>query len=111
MADNSQQAWSQVGEKFSSWGHRVAGHYRDAGEATATSAQDTDQELQRVAKEVVDELSKGFTAVSKTLRDDQASQELGAAFNAIGDAITATVNEARRAIRSGSAGGEPPPPQ
>ncbi len=109
MADNSQQAWSQVGEKFSSWGRRVAVHYRDAGEATSTSAQDAEKELQRFAKEVVDELSKGFTTVSKTLSDDQASQELGAAFNAIGDAITATVNEASRAIRSGSSRDQSPP--
>ena len=108
MADNSSQAWSEVGEKFSSWGQRVAARYREAGAEAASSAEETEQELQRVAKEVVEELSRGFSAVEKTLRDDQANQDLGAAFTAIGDAITATVNEASRAIRGDGTGGSPP---
>ncbi len=108
MTDSSSQAWSEVGEKFSSWGQRVAARYRAAGAEATSSAEETEQELQRVAKEVVEELSRGFSAVEKTLRDDQANQDLGAAFTAIGDAITATVNEASRAIRGDSAGGSPP---
>jgi len=108
MADDADQAWSEVGQKFSSWGHRIAARYRDAGATAATSADDTERELQRVAKEVVDELARGFSAVGKTLRDDQANQDLGAAFTAIGDAITAIVNEASRAVRSGGSGDTPP---
>lgn len=108
MADNPSQAWAEVGERFSSWGQRVAARYREAEATTAASAEDTERELQRVAQEVVDELARGFSAVGKTLRDDQANQDLGAAFTAIGDAITATVNEAGRAIRSGRDGAPPP---
>ena len=109
MAGNVEQAWREVGERFSSWGHQVAVRYRDAGTATVTSAEDTERELRRVAKQVMDELSKGFTAVGKTVRDDQAREDLGAAFTALGEAITATVNDASRAIRSGSASGSTPP--
>jgi len=102
MAGNVEQAWREVGEKFSSWGHQVTVRYRDAGAATAMSAEETERELRRVAKEVVDEISKGFTAVGRTLGDDRARQDLGAAFAALGEAITATVNEASQAIRSGT---------
>ena len=99
-----------MGEKFASWGRRVADRYQASGSTDAAAAEDSQRELQRAAKEVIDELSRGFSAMSKTLRDDQANRDLGAAVSAIGDAITATVNEAGRAMRSGGSGGGGAPP-
>ena len=110
MADSAKQAWSDVGEKFGSWGRRVADRYREAGSTEAGEAEETQRELQRAAKELMDELSRGFTAIGATLRDDQAKKDLTDAVSAIGDAITATVNEATEGIRSGSTPrGEQPP--
>lgn len=104
MTDSAKDAWGEVGEKFASWGRRVADRYKEAGSTDAEAAKESERELQRAAKELIDELGRGFTAVGKTLTDDQANKDLGAAVSAIGDAITATVNEASQAIRSGKSG-------
>ena len=107
MSDDAKQAWSEVGEKFSSWGHRVADRYHEAGSPEAAEEEKT-RELERVAKQLIDEVSRGFSALGKTLRDDQGNKDLGDAVRAIGDAITATVNEATEGIRTGRKSGDPP---
>ncbi len=68
------------------------------------SPKQSQRELQRAAKELVDELSRGFSAIGATIRDEEAKRDLGDAVSAIGDAITATVNEASEGIRSGRTG-------
>lgn len=101
MPDDAKQAWSEVAEKFSSWGQRVASRYQDAEADDPRSRDELRSEFTREAKEVVDELARGLTALGATLRDDEANKELGQAVSAIGDAITATVNEAAEGVRSG----------
>ena len=101
MSDGAKDAWGEVGERFASWGHRVAEHYKESGSGEAGTAEETERELKRAAKELVDELGRAFSTAGKTIRDDQANKELGEAVSAIGNAITATVNEATQAIRSG----------
>jgi hypothetical protein len=109
MAENAKQAWSDVGERFSVWGRQVADRYRAAGGNDQGEAEASQRELERAAKELIDGLSRGFTAVSDTLRDEQARKDLGDAVSAIGDAITATVDEATTGLRSGSGTGKAPP--
>jgi hypothetical protein len=110
MTDSAKQAWGEVGEKFSSWGRRVADRYHEAGSTETTDADQAERELKRAVKELFDELSKGVSAVGATLKDDQAKKELSEAVSAIGDAITATVTEATDAIRSKGGSSPPPPP-
>jgi hypothetical protein len=110
MTESAKQAWGEVGEKFSSWGRRVADRYQQAGSTEKSDADEAERELKRAMKELFDELSKGVSAVGATLKDDEAKKDLSAAVNAIGDAITATVNEATEAIRSKSGSTPPPPP-
>jgi signal transduction histidine kinase len=109
MAENAKQAWSDVGEKFSSWGRQVAERYREAGGTESQEAEESRRELERAAKELMDGLSRGFTAISGTLRDEQAKQDLGDAVSAIGDAISATVNEVSEGLRSGTGSGKQGP--
>jgi hypothetical protein len=109
MAEDAKQAWSDVGERFSVWGRQVADRYRAAAGTDEGEAEEPRRELERAAKELIDGLSRGFTAVSDTLRDERARKELGDAVSAIGDAITATVDEATTGLRSGSASGKAPP--
>lgn len=104
MTESAKQAWSEVGDKFSSFGRRVADRYREAGTDEAAESEASQRELQRVAKELVDELARGFSAIGATIRDEEAKRDLGNAVSAIGDAITATVNEASEGIRSGRTG-------
>jgi len=107
MTENAKDAWREVGERFASWGRRVSDRYQASAPGDAEAAAATEQELKRAAKELIDELARGFAAVGKTLRDDQANRDLGDAIDAIGDAITASVNEVADAIRTG---GKPPTP-
>jgi hypothetical protein len=104
MTENAKQAWSEVGDKFSSFGRRVADRYREAGTDDAAESEASQRELQRAAKDLIDELSRGFSAIGATIRDEDAKRDLGDAVSAIGDAITATVNEASEGIRSGRTG-------
>jgi len=104
MTESAKQAWSEVGDKFSSFGRRVADRYREAGTDEAAESEESQRELQRAAKEMIDDLSRGFSAISATIRDEEAKRNLGDAVSPIGDAITATVNEASEGIRSGRTG-------
>ena len=114
MTDEAKQAWGDVGEKFASWGRRVSDRYKESEHSDAET-EETTRELQRAAREVIDGLTRGVTAVGGTLRDHEATEDLKAAVGALGDAITATVTEATDAIRSGKrseGSAEPPaPPQ
>lgn len=112
--DSAKEAWSEVGEKFSSWGRRVGASYHATAQTDPVAADEAERELTKAAKELIDELSRGFTALGQTLRDDEANRDLGAAVSAIGDAITATVQEATDGVRSGKTDeprpDDPPPP-
>ena len=109
MSESAKEAWSDVGERFTTWGRGVAERYRDTGNAAEADAA-TETEMKRAAKELVDELSRGINALGETFRDDQAKRDLADAVSAIGDAITKTVNEASEGLRAGktSSGGDDP---
>lgn len=109
MADSAKDAWTDVGERFSSWGRRVADRYKETG--GADTPQETQRKLEEAARELGDQLNRAFTALGDTLRDEQAKQDLRKAVGAIGDAVSATVNEAGTAIRErvGQSGSSTPP--
>ena len=104
MTENAKEAWSEVGERFASWGRRVSDRYHDAGTAQ-DPVEPAKGDLQRTAKELVDELSRGLSALGTTIRDDAAKKELSDALDALGTAISATVSEAGQSLRSGGSGG------
>jgi hypothetical protein len=101
MSDNAKQAWNDVGERFSSWGRRVAGRYRESGgeSGTGESAQEAQRKLEEAARQIGDQLNRAFTALGDTMRDDEAKSELKEAVRALGDAVTATVTKTGDAIR------------
>lgn len=107
MTDDAKQAWTEVGEKFSSWGRRVAVRYRET-ETPERTAEERERDLERAAKEIVDELGRGVSAFADTVKDDEAKQELTDAFKAMGDAITATFDEVREGLRSAKPPADPP---
>ena len=47
MTKDAKQAWGEVGDKFSSWGRRVADRYHAAGSAEASAADDAERELKQ----------------------------------------------------------------
>jgi len=100
MSDSAKEAWTDVGERFTVWGRGVAERYRGTS-AAESEAVETETEMKRAAKELIDELSRGINALGETFRDDQAKRDLADAVSAIGDAITKTVNEASEGLRAG----------
>ena len=102
----SKDAWNEVGDRFTSVGKRLAGHYgaRDGG-----SPKETQHKVEEVVREIGNQLGRALEAVDDTVRDDAARQDLKQAFNALGSAISSTVEDAASAMR-GSKGEEPPRP-
>jgi hypothetical protein len=113
MAGTAQEAWNEVGERFASWGRRVADRYKEAGSEADAAAQETQRKLEEAAREVSEQLNRAFTALGDTLRDEGAKTDLKQAVRSIADAFAVTVTETGEAIRRrvgpGSSGGSSTP--
>jgi hypothetical protein len=103
----SKDAWSEVGDRFTAVGKRLAGHYGERGDGS--SPKETQHKVEEVVREIGNQLGRALEAVDDTVRDDVARQDLKQAFNALGSAISSTVEDAATAIR-GPKGEEPPRP-
>jgi hypothetical protein len=106
--ENAKQAWNDVGERFSSLGRRLSGHYREAGGAGRATVEGSQRKLEEAAREIGNEIGRAFAALGETISDDDAKQDLKRAVSAIGDAVTVTVNEAGKAVRSRGVADEQP---
>ena len=102
MTDGSKQAWNDVAERFTSLGKRVAENYRSGG--PEPSPKQPQRGVEEVVREIGNQVGRAFEALDETVRDEDARRELRGAFNALGTALSATVDEATGAIR-----GTPPP--
>jgi DNA-binding ferritin-like protein len=107
MADDAKQAWNDVAERFSSWGRHVADRYKEMGSVAGETAQESQRKLEEAAREVSEQLSRAFTALGETLRDERAKTELKDAVRAFGDAMALTVTETGAAIRRHVGSGGP----
>ncbi len=95
----TQEAWSEVGERFASWGKHVAERYKDSSGTTREDVQESQRKLEAVAHDVTDVLDRAFTALGDTIRDEGAKNDLKQAMKALGDAVSVTVSEAGDQVR------------
>jgi hypothetical protein len=95
----TQEAWSEVGERFASWGKLVAERYRGASETTRDAAQESQRKLDDAVRDVTDVLDRAFSALGDTIRDEHAKEDLKLAAKALGDALAVTVTEAGEQVR------------
>lgn len=93
------EAWNEVGERFATWGRRVAERYKEASGAAGRSTRESQSTLEDTARDVTDALDRAFTALGDTIRDDDAKQDLKEAVRALGDAISVTVSDTSDQIR------------
>jgi hypothetical protein len=94
------EAWNEVGDRFATWGRRVAERYKEAsGPAGESTREESRHTLEDTARDVTDALDRAFTALGETIRDDDAKQDLKEAVRALGDAISVTVSETGDQIR------------
>jgi DNA-binding ferritin-like protein len=108
VTEDAKQAWTEVGERFTALGKGVAARYH---EQPARTRDEEEKDLERAAKEVVDELGRGVNAIAETIKDENARKGFQEAIRAVGDAITASVQEVAEGVRSSKRPpSEPPPP-
>ena len=70
--ENAKQAWNDVGERFSSLGRRLSGHYREAGGAGRATVEGSQRKLEEAAREIGNEIGRAFAALGDTISDDGA---------------------------------------
>jgi hypothetical protein len=102
----SKDSWNEVGDRFTAVGKRLASHYE---QRNGGSPKDTQHKVEEVVREIGNQLGHAFEAVDDTVRDDDARQDLKQAFNALGTAISSTVEDAASTFR-GPKNEEPPRP-
>ena len=111
MADESKQAWNEVGNRFSSAGKRLADAYQAGEKEDAASTDETKRKVEEAAREIGNQLDRALDALDETMRDPEARADLKIAFGALGNAISTSVNEAAEAVKSrGGDTTEPPRP-
>jgi hypothetical protein len=70
---------------------------------------ETQRSVEEVVKEIGNQLGRALEALDETVRDEEARKDLKGAFNALGSAISTSVDEAAGAIRGGTASNPQPP--
>jgi len=95
----TQDAWSEVGERFASWGKHVAERYKESSGSAREAAKESQRKLEEAAHDITDVLDRAFTALGDTIRDQTAKDDLKAAVKALGDAVAVTVSEAGDQVR------------
>ena len=95
----TQDAWSEVGERFASWGKQVAERYKESSGSAREAAKESQRKLEEAAHDITDVLDRAFTALGDTIRDETAKNDLKQAVKALGDAVAVTVSEAGEQVR------------
>jgi hypothetical protein len=95
----TQDAWSEVGERFASWGKQVAERYKESSGPAREAAKESQRKLEEAAHDITDVLDRAFTALGDTIRDETAKNDLKQAVKALGDAVAVTVSEAGEQVR------------
>ena len=95
----TQDAWSEVGERFASWGKQVAERYKESSGSAREAAKESQRRLEEAAHDITDVLDRAFTALGDTIRDESAKNDLKQAVKALGDAVAVTVSEAGEQVR------------
>ena len=112
MTGGSKEAWTEVGDRFSEVGKRLADRYHSLGESQGAEAEERRVKVEEALKAARDQLDRAFTSVGDTLRDPSTKDSLGRAVTSLGDAISATFTEAGDEIRKRfgkrDAGGQEP---
>jgi hypothetical protein len=110
MAGSTKDAWNEVGDRFSEWGHLLSERYRQRERERGTTPEEERRKLEDALESVVRQLDVAFTSLGETLRDPQAKQSLGNAARALREAMATTVSEAGEHLRRRAGGTGPDEP-
>jgi hypothetical protein len=90
----SKAKWDEVGDRFGALGRKLKDHYDANAHAGPEQAKVND-----ALRQIGDALDAGFTAIGESLRDVQMRDELKQAGNAIGEALNASLEDVKNAIK------------
>ena len=94
----SKAKWDDVGDRFTALGRKLKTHY-DENAHTKPDAQPEQEKVHDALRQISDALDAGFTALGESLRDPAMRDDLKSAGNAIGDALTASLEDVKHAIK------------
>ena len=109
MGDTN-QAWQEVGERFTALGRKFKQHYEDRGaEGVGGEAVDTTEEPSDVKKAldtIGDGLERVFGSVGDSLQDDEVKAQARSAFSSLLDALGETFSDLGDEVRRMGSKGE-----
>jgi len=105
------EQWDAVGDRFGEIGRRFSERYRSMAGDTAGGAE-ARRSLEAALRAVTAQLDQVFTSVGDALRDPEEREHMGTAVRSLGNAITATFDQALRGIKTsrrdeGGSGADP----
>jgi len=93
------EQWGTVGDRFGEVGRRFSERYRAMAGDTPAGAE-ARRSLEAALRTVTAQLDQVFTSVGEALRDPEERGRMGPAVRSLGNAITATFDQALRGIRT-----------
>lgn len=93
------EQWDAVGDRFGEVGRRFSERYRAMAGDTARGAE-ARKSLEAALRTVTNQLDQVFTSVGDALRDPEERERMGTAVRSLGDAITATFDQAVRGLKA-----------
>jgi hypothetical protein len=91
----SKAKWDDVGDRFTAIGRKLKSHYDDNAHAEPET-----EKAQDALRQISDALDAGFTAIGESFRDAEMRDELKSAGVAITDALSASLDDVKHAIKT-----------
>jgi hypothetical protein len=101
------EQWGAVGDRFSEVGRRFSERYK-AMAGDAPGGAEARKSLEAALHTVTAQLDQVFTSMGDALRDPEERDRMGTAVRSLGNAITATFDQALKGIRTSRRGDEGP---
>ena len=102
MSD-TEQAWQEVGDKFTALGRKFKQHYEDRGEGTEPTEGDVTAgapaDMKKAMDNVGDSLERVFGSIGDSLQDDEVKDQARSAFSSLVDALGATFSDIGQEVR------------
>lgn len=100
---DTDQAWQEVGEKFTALGRKFKQHYEDRGEGTEPTEGDVTAgapaDVKKAVDNVGDSLERVFGSIGDSLQDEEVKSQARSAFSSLVDALGATFSEIGQEVR------------
>ena len=89
----NEEAWKDVGDRFSSLGKKFRQHYESTDTEKSEEGGPSSDEIKKAFDTISDGLERVFGSLGAAVRDDEVKAESKAAASALVDALGATVED------------------